>query len=203
MFYTIYKITNLVNDKVYIGKHQTLDLDDAYMGSGKHLNRAIAKYGIVNFKKEILFCFDNGEDMNVKESELVTEEFCSRDDTYNICIGGKGGFSYINNSGLNNANKDKTTIYRIVSSKLSGRDNAGASARMKSMHENGHINYSNFVGKTHTDESKSKISFAMKEKQQGSKNSQYGTMWITNGQENKKIKKDIDIIPDGWYKGRK
>lgn len=37
--------------------------------------------------------------------------------------------------------------------------------------------------------------------QQGSKNSQYGTMWITNGYTNTKIKK-IDLIPDGWYKGR-
>lgn len=33
-------------------------------------------------------------------------------------------------------------------------------------------------------------------------NSQYGTMWITNGSENKKIKK-VDTIPEGWYKGRK
>lgn len=37
----------------------------------------------------------------------------------------------------------------------------------------------------------------------GAKNSQYGTMWITNGCVNKKIKKDVDIIPEGWYKGRK
>lgn len=37
--------------------------------------------------------------------------------------------------------------------------------------------------------------------QQGSKNSQYGTMWITNGLENKKIKR-VDNIPEGWYKGR-
>ena len=32
-------------------------------------------------------------------------------------------------------------------------------------------------------------------------NSQYGTMWITNGTENKKIKKD-EPIPEGWNKGR-
>jgi hypothetical protein len=38
--------------------------------------------------------------------------------------------------------------------------------------------------------------------QRGKKNSQFGTMWITNGQENKKIKKDVDIIPERWYKGR-
>ena len=35
----------------------------------------------------------------------------------------------------------------------------------------------------------------------GYKNSQYGTMWITNGIQNKKIKKD-QIIPEGWRKGR-
>jgi hypothetical protein len=28
-------------------------------------------------------------------------------------------------------------------------------------------------------------------------------MWITNGTENRKIKKDLDNIPEGWYKGRK
>lgn len=27
-------------------------------------------------------------------------------------------------------------------------------------------------------------------------------MWITDGIENKKIKKDVDNIPQGWYKGR-
>ena len=30
----------------------------------------------------------------------------------------------------------------------------------------------------------------------------YGTMWITNGIENRKIKKGSNI-PDKWYKGRK
>lgn len=37
--------------------------------------------------------------------------------------------------------------------------------------------------------------------QQGEKNSQYGTMWITNGIDNKKIKKE-GFVPEGWYKGR-
>lgn len=92
-FHTIYKITNLVNGKIYIGKHQTLNLDDNYFGSGIFLLKAIKKYGRHNFKKEILFVFDNENEMNLKEKELVTEEFISSSSNYNAKIGGEGGFS--------------------------------------------------------------------------------------------------------------
>jgi len=101
LFYTIYKITNILDNKIYIGKHQTKNINDNYMGSGKHLKRAIKKYGIENFVKEFLFIFDNEEEMNIKEKELVSEEFCLREDTYNMCVGGQGGFGYINQHGLN------------------------------------------------------------------------------------------------------
>jgi hypothetical protein len=48
---------------------------------------------------------------------------------------------------------------------------------------------------------KRKLSKTISENQSGNGNSQYDTMWITNGSENKKIKKS-DPIPEGWYKGR-
>lgn len=98
MFYTIYKITNKIDGKIYIGKHQTKDLDDNYMGSGKLISRSIEKYGKDNFIKEILFIFDNEKEMNNKEAELVTEEFVKEDTNYNLCPGGNGGFGYINRS---------------------------------------------------------------------------------------------------------
>jgi hypothetical protein len=91
MIYTIYKTTNLINKKFYIGKHQTNNPQDNYLGSGKALLDAILKYGKENFKKEVLFEYDNEASMNQKEKEIITEEFVNRPDTYNIGIGGEGG----------------------------------------------------------------------------------------------------------------
>lgn len=100
MHFTVYKITNIVNGKIYIGKHQTTDLNDGYMGSGKRLKDAIKHHGIENFKKEILFDFDNEVDMNNKEAELVTDSFVAEDTNYNLCPGGNGGWGYINKNGI-------------------------------------------------------------------------------------------------------
>jgi len=90
MFYTIYKITNKITGQIYIGQHITDDLDDGYMGSGIRITNSIAKYGKDRFDKEILFVFNNFEDMNKKESELVNEDFIRRPDTLNVVLGGTG-----------------------------------------------------------------------------------------------------------------
>ena len=91
MLYTIYRVTNMLNGKIYIGKHQTTNPDDAYYGSGVALKKSIAKHGKDNFKKEVLFVFETEEEMNAKETELITEEFVARSDTYNMGVGGEGG----------------------------------------------------------------------------------------------------------------
>ena len=94
--YLIYQITNIVNNKIYIGKHITENVDDDYFGSGKFLSYAKEKYGIDKFVKTILFECQNKEEMDLLEKCVVTKEFCDRDDTYNINVGGDGGWYYSN-----------------------------------------------------------------------------------------------------------
>lgn len=147
MHFIIYKTTNKITGDIYIGKHQTDNLSDDYIGSGKILKQAIRKYGIKNFEKEILFQFNCEADMNSKEAELVTEEFCLREDTYNLCPGGKGGWGYINRSGKNLRNG-------MVHSEESRK-------RM------GHPNNKNNLGKITSDETKLKLSKIMSEKLKG------------------------------------
>lgn len=85
----IYKTTNLINGKIYIG--QDSKNNPKYLGSGIVLNHAIKKYGKDNFKKEILEdCIDKN-DMNTKEKYWILE-LNSRDRNigYNITKGGDG-----------------------------------------------------------------------------------------------------------------
>ena len=89
-YYTIYKTTNLINNKFYIGLHTTDDLNDKYLGSGIFLKKAIKKYGVSNFKKEILHILKTKKEMISKEKEIVNEEFVKREDTYNMTKGGYG-----------------------------------------------------------------------------------------------------------------
>ena len=98
-YYTIYKITNNINGKYYIGKHITNDPYDIYMGSGKAIRNAIKKYGKENFSKEILCLANTEEEMNLLEEKFVdyNDDMC-----YNMNVGGKGGWKYVNENQLSN-----------------------------------------------------------------------------------------------------
>lgn len=220
MYYTIYKITNKINNKFYIGKHKTKNLDDDYMGSGKLINRSIKKYGIENFTKDILFIYDNEIDMNNCEKSLVTVG----EHSYNLCQGGQGGFDYINRNKLNGS-IDGRKLGRInanIKLKLKYGENylkiINENSKDKRLHSfrerlKWDINLRNMVNDKITkcriaalsEESRKKRLETYKtiEHQKGSKNSNYGNIWIKNNSLNisKIIKKNEDI-PDGWEKGR-
>lgn len=137
--YIIYKTTNLVNNKIYIGVHKT-DKKDEYLGSGRLLIKAIKKYGEESFVRKVLFEYKYRKDAYIKESELVNEEFCLNRNTYNLRCGGDGGFDYINRSGISKFKGKKHTketrkkisiiskklrhteeTKRLISKKLKGR----------------------------------------------------------------------------------
>jgi group I intron endonuclease len=86
----IYKTTNLINGKIYIGQDSNNDPD--YLGSGIALKRAIRKYGKINFNKETLDFCNNKDELNEREIYWINE-FKSTDKKigYNISKGGSEG----------------------------------------------------------------------------------------------------------------
>lgn len=91
LYHFIYKTTNIKNNKYYIGKHSTNNINDGYIGSGKLLMRAIKKYGKQNFKFQILeFCNDS-KNLNETEKRYITEDMVLSTNCYNIALGGQGG----------------------------------------------------------------------------------------------------------------
>jgi len=119
LFYTVYRVRNLINGKYYIGVHKTGNPDDDYLGSGHVINLAIKKYGRENFRKEVLFSFDSHEEAFEKEKELIyIDEY-----SYNISEGGLGNYYYINQNGMNN-NGDRTE-HRKKGGRIAGLLTAG------------------------------------------------------------------------------
>jgi hypothetical protein len=213
MYYIIYKVTNKINGKFYVGSHKTKNLDDNYMGSGKYLNYAITKYGINNFKKDILFVFDTAEEMYAKEAEIVNEDFLATENTYNLKVGGFGGFDYINSnpdkyltenrlSSLMSPEKRKQRWQKKYDSSPEFREVVRNNLRKAFAASREKYPEGPFKGKEHSNDTKKIMSQKSKKRlSDPTKNSQYGTMWITNGESNRKVKKD-SLLPEGWKKGR-
>lgn len=216
--YLVYKTTNLVNGKIYIGKHETENLDDGYLGSGILIQRAIEKYGKENFKREILFECSTREEMNAKEAELVNEEFLKRDDVYNLKQGGEGGFDFIIKNNLNTNSQNNSIGGKAFAKRLKEDEEfrkqvsvrwASIVKRAKNEHpekfkRNGKNN--GFFGKHHSKKSIEEIR-AKARLRIGDKNGSFGTVWIYNEslEQNKKVNKEEveTFLNQGWKLGRK
>ena len=214
MHFLIYKITNTLNNKIYIGSHKTKKLDDGYMGSGSLIRKSIKKYGIENFKKEILIECNSVEEMMEKEKSMVNSEFLSRSDVYNLLPGGSWGYYKINESGLNmyptlkeNSLKALEKGRIAIQKKLSDPEWKKRWIKAVSEGLKNSTKPRSFLGHHHRPETKLKISEKMKISIRGPVNFSYGTCWIYSEElkHTGRIKKSQldEFIKQGWKLGRK
>jgi len=85
----IYKTTNLINGKIYIGQHYGIRKN--YLGSGTLLLKSIKEYGRENFSNEILEYCEKLEHLDDREKFWIKElDSTNPDIGYNIAIGGTG-----------------------------------------------------------------------------------------------------------------
>lgn len=203
-YHFIYKTTNLLNGKFYVGMHSTDDLDDGYFGSGRIINYSVEKYGIDNHKVEILEFLSSREELKIREAEIVNEELLSNPLNINLKFGGEGGgkiWSEDHAKAFHSAGAKASNILRKGKGSSDFHKEQTSKGVKSAMVKNGN----HWIGKHQTDEHKRKIGERNSKLQSGKGNSQFGTCWICIEAETKKIKKDdLQIWLDlGWRKGRK
>jgi len=180
----IYKIENLINNKIYVGKSEVSvenRLNEHKKGykSNQHLQRAIKRYGIDNFTFEILEeC--SKEDCCEKERQWINKLNCMFPNGYNYTSGGENasGFTY---SEVSKIKMSKSAKIRCSNSIECQRMSQMASDRVWNSEDR--IKVSNTLkelykdktkvpmyGKKHSEETKQKMS----EDRKGNKHPMYG-----------------------------
>ena len=162
----IYKTTNLINDKIYVGQDQ--NNNSWYYGSGNLIKLAIKKYGKEKFTKEIIEHCTDIDDLNDAEIFWIWKLNSLVPNGYNITKGGGGklGVSHPHTE------EHKRKISESKKGKTMGKDN-----HFYGKHHTEASNLKNrnaHLGKKHSEESKLLISRNGKGKQSGDKHHMYG-----------------------------
>lgn len=208
-FHYIYKITR-EDGKYYIGMHSTDDLEDGYFGSGQLLWKSIKKHGKEKHSKEILEFLPSRKDLKDRERMLVNEELLGDPLCMNLKLGGEGGWEHlspkivrenaIKNSGFARFNSLPVESQRAI---RSGQALGGRTAGR--MAESTRTRAATNASVQNSAIEKRKRTFKERAHMQGENNSQFGTIWITNGLRCIKIKpNEMDAFrTQGWVRGRK
>lgn len=176
MYGYIYITTNNINGMKYIGKHKSDKFDCKYLGSGILLRKAIKKYGIENFKVELLQSAETLKELNSLEIEFIEKYNCAHDSSfYNLSKGGDGGdtvsyltplekrYFYKNRpNGMTGKKHSEETIKKISESLKGKKKGIPKSEEHKRKISEGNKGKhtgreSSFKGKKHTEDSKEKI----------------------------------------------
>lgn len=213
MYWCIYRTTNKVNGKTYIGQHKVKSIlkEDGYMGSGVMIMRAIKKYGKENFEKTYITIAISQSEANVLEQFYIDEERAKGKAEYNIADGGKGSKGHHwkpskewirKNADSHRGHIVSEETRRKISEKHKGRVFSEEHKKKLSEARKGKPSY--WRGKNLTDEAKHKISESRKGMpawNKGKKGAQEawnkGMHWYNNGIENVMS----SVCPEGYVLG--
>lgn len=154
----IYKTTNNINGKIYIGRHMSYKYDRWYLGSGSKIRAAIEKYGDDNFSNELLCWCYSEEELNEKEIAAISY-YNSTDPNigYNISKGGTKG------NWLADLSPEEAAAYRQKFSMMSKTGICGNKGKHLSEKHKQRISESN-KGRVFSEEHIQKLSKAFKGK---------------------------------------
>lgn len=180
-YYFVYMTINLITEDFYIGKHETENLHDGYLGSGLRLRNSIKKYGKQNFRRDVV------EFYNCSHSAFEAEKQCvalylDHPKCLNVAYGGRG---------FTSVSGKRASDIAILTGKIGPKyktpegkwRSSSASAKANKLKGTG------LWGMTFEQRSK------------WNRESAIGRVWITNGTQDRHIKPGVDLEP-GWYLGR-
>jgi hypothetical protein len=191
--------------------HSTDDLEDGYVGSGKHLWYSIRKHGKENHATEILEYLPSRKEVSLRENELVNVELLNDPLCMNLVVGGPSGGWKLTTEQRTEFSKKAGEAYakRIKEDLVFRKECSEKRSLIEKTKDPKHLeakrkkSVEKWTGCKHSDEAKKKMSAS----HSGENNSQSGSCWIYNVdlKENKKIRKEeLELfISDGWIKGRK
>lgn len=91
MYGYVYKTTNNINNKIYIGQKKSDKFIPSYKGSGKLLRKAIEKYGKESFNVEIVCWATSKKELDDQERYWIKKLNSRNSDVgYNLAEGGEG-----------------------------------------------------------------------------------------------------------------
>lgn len=109
----IYKITNKINNKIYVGKQVNIRKNNNYLGSGKLIKLSVKKYGKENFQKDILQECQTNDELNIFEKIWIERLNSLIPNGYNISTGGDGGDTISNNPNKESIMEKQTNTKKV------------------------------------------------------------------------------------------
>ena len=186
----LYRVTNLIDGKYYIGMAKSQNPEThRYMGSGVKVKRAIAKYGMENFRKEILLKSDDRNTIAEAEALYVTRTTLDDPLCYNMHEGGHGGWAHINRAQPKDRKNVQSFLAKVESGevKVGGTKNWSGSSWERARAQGaknreagcGKLSWANMSEEARADRKR-----RLSERQSGSKNNSFGKSWYNDGEKN-------------------